>query len=272
MKRDPVSPLSSVTVPYCQICHQLWQSWSRLKQHYQGEHRLKRIFPCKERLCECVFLAEKQLLRHQQLLHKLPKCPICPKVFPNSLALKQHLNTHMAEPRKSMRKADLQDLRDVTERYLRKLRRRLGCSHLDSKAALPASLKEALLQKSSAEDSGTSLALLSFILHASEMALQPSRTEQSPALAERTPASPPSRPLPAAFPTVSRPKAPIFITEQIDDIVQSEATSPQSHGYSAWDLWAGVQEEEMACPWEDCSELFCQQEDLLSHLRSSHCA
>ena len=264
MKRDPVSPLSSVTVAYCQICRKLWQSWSRLKQHYQGDHRLKRIFPCKERLCECVFLAEKQLLRHQQLLHKLPKCPICPKVFPNSLALKQHLNTHMAEPRKSMRQADLHDLRDVTERYLRKLRRRLSSSHLDCKAALPASLKEVLLQRSSPEDSGTSLALLSFILHASELATQPIRADMSPALAtsEQTPAP--------SFPPIS--KAPVFMTERIDEVVHSEATSPQSHGYSTWDMWAGLQEEEMACPWEDCKEQFSMHEDLLAHLRSAHCA
>lgn len=279
MKSGPVSLLSSVSVPYCQICRKLWQSWGRLKVHYQKEHKLKRIFPCTESLCSCVFISEAQLLRHQQLLHKHQKCPLCPKVFTNSLAMKQHLNTHMGETRKTAAKADLLDIRDVTQRYLRKLRRRLRSCHLDCKGALPAGLKEALTQQASAEDSGTSLALLSFILHASELALKPESlcAESSPGAgnAELIPASPPSKPLPAAFPALTRPKGPLFRIEQIDETVQSEATSPQSHGYSTWDMWAGAQdieEEEFLCPMDNCKERFYQQDDLLIHLRSSHCS
>lgn len=274
MKSEPVSLLSSVSVPYCQICRKLWQSWGRLKNHYQKEHQLKRIFPCTESLCPCVFLSEALLLRHQQVLHKHLKCSLCPKVFPNSLALKQHLNTHMGETRKTAAKADLLDIRDVTQRYLRKLRRRLRSCNLDCNGALPAGLKEALTQQASAEDSGTSFALLSFILHASELALKPESICAEP-IPERIPASPPSRPLPAAFPALTRPKMPLFRTEQMDETVHSEATSPQSHGYSTWDMWAGAQdmeEEDFLCPLANCKEQFSQQDDLLIHLRSSHCS
>ena len=255
MKGEVTTQAVSPLVPYCQICRKPWKNWTKLKTHYQNMHHLRRVFVCKATACECVFVSESQQFRHQRLHHNYQKCPICPLVFPSALTLKSHIDTHQSQVANPVNTIDLQDLQNVTERYLQKLRKRLQDCNLDPHGGLGMALKESLVQQASTGNEDMSWATLGFIVHAAEFAM---RTEKRGAAESgRNPVSESSDSEPMAISLPSSPDcsptSPVFHSE-----------TPPNHTFS--------QEipQNLPCPWLNCLENFHFQSDLLCHLRTNH--